>query len=177
MAKVYLIEGPVGAGKSTFAAQLSREISAPHLNLDAWMSRLYRPDRPGTGLMEWYAERKNRCIEQILDVAQKLLDANCDVILELGLIQRESRRIVFGCIEEFGCDIKVYALEAAREVRRERVQRRNLEQGSTFAMEVSDEIFEIASDMWEELEESELGKHDIEFVSTVAASEFIKRKC
>ena len=31
MAKVMLIEGPVGAGKSTYAKALGRRINAPHL--------------------------------------------------------------------------------------------------------------------------------------------------
>ena len=34
MARIHLIEGPVGAGKSTFAAQLSGTYAAPHLALD-----------------------------------------------------------------------------------------------------------------------------------------------
>lgn len=38
MAKILLIEGPVGAGKSTFAAKLSKELAAPSLRLDAWCS-------------------------------------------------------------------------------------------------------------------------------------------
>ena len=67
MPTIHLIEGPVGAGKSTFAAKLMHEHSAPRLNLDEWMVVLFRPDRPeGDDIMAWYAERKQRCIEQIM---------------------------------------------------------------------------------------------------------------
>ncbi|MEJ2681019.1 MAG: AAA family ATPase, partial [Gammaproteobacteria bacterium] len=85
MSKIYLVEGPVGSGKSTFAEQQALEINAPHINLDSWMVNLFRPDRPTSGTMEWYIERKERCIEQIWLVAKSILDANFDVILELGL--------------------------------------------------------------------------------------------
>src|SRR5688500_9099140 len=50
MARVHLIIGPVGSGKSTFALQLARERGALRLNLDEWMALLFRPDRPETGL-------------------------------------------------------------------------------------------------------------------------------
>jgi tRNA A37 N6-isopentenylltransferase MiaA len=34
MATIHLVEGPVGAGKSTHAAHLSLSLAAPVLNLD-----------------------------------------------------------------------------------------------------------------------------------------------
>ena len=51
MARIHLIEGPVGAGKSTFAAQLSGTYAAPHLALDDWMATLFVPDRPDGDIM------------------------------------------------------------------------------------------------------------------------------
>ena len=54
MAKIHLIVGPVGAGKSTFALRLSQERKALFFNLDEWMIALFRPDRPEAGVMEWY---------------------------------------------------------------------------------------------------------------------------
>lgn len=65
MAVIHLIVGPVGAGKSTFGLALSRERAALRLTLDEWMAELFRPDRPETGLVAWYVERADRCIEQI----------------------------------------------------------------------------------------------------------------
>ncbi len=68
MARIHLIEGPVGAGKSTFAATLSERHAAPHLCLDGWMATLFGPDRPSAGVLDWYMERKDRCLEQICEV-------------------------------------------------------------------------------------------------------------
>lgn len=164
MSKVYLVEGPVGAGKSTYSAKLSEKIKAPHYNLDAWMARLFSPDRPSTGTLPWYIERKERCVEQIWDTAKRNLDANCDVILELGLVQQDSRQAMYRRIEDSGHTVVVHVLDVPREVRRERVQFRNVEQGDTFSMVVPDEIFEMASDMWEEPQDVECDDYEVVFL-------------
>lgn len=170
MAKVILVEGPVGSGKSTFSENLSQKIDAPHINLDSWMARLFRPDRPAAAVIDWYVERKERCIEQIWDVALRILNSKCDVILELGLIQSERRREMYTRIKESGHEVRVYVLDGPREERKERVRKRNLNKGSTFSMEVSDEIFEIASDMWEEPNDIECGEQEVIFVPISTAN-------
>lgn len=129
------------------------------------MVNLFRPDRPSSGVIEWYVERKERCIEQIWDVAKRILDANCDVILELGLVQRSSRQSMYARASESGHELLVYVLDTPRDVRRERVRQRNLEKGATFLMEVPDEVFEMASNMWEEPDDVECGEQTIEFVA------------
>ena len=170
MSKIYLVEGPVGSGKSTYSEQLSLQTSAPNISLDTWMVNLFRPDRPSSGVTEWYVERKERCIEQIWDVARKILDASCDVILELGLIHASSRRAMYARVSETGHELVVYVLDAPKEVRRERVRQRNLEKGATFSMEVPDDVFEMASNMWENPDEVECREQNIVFVATSPAS-------
>ena len=166
MAFIHLVEGPVGAGKSTFSSQLSKDYRAPHLILDDWMATLFRPDRPLTGTLEWYVERKNRCIEQIWKLACGIIEAGSDVVLELGLIQRVDRQRIYDRVDAAGYELKIYVLDASREARRERVRKRNKVKGDTYSMEVPDHIFEIASDMWEPIDESESGGHEVKFIST-----------
>ena len=166
MARIHLIEGPVGAGKSTYAGQLGVRHAAPRLILDDWMATLFRPDRPDTGVMEWYAQRKDRCIDQIWKVTCDLIDAGSDVVLELGLIQRSLRQRLYDRVEDVGYDLTVYVLEASREVRRERVRDRNRHRGTTYSMDVPDPFFEMASDMWEPVDETESAARDIRFVSS-----------
>jgi len=146
---IHLVEGPVGAGKSTFAFGLCQRHAAPHLNLDDWMVTLFRPDRPATDVVPWYQERKDRCIEQIWKVACEIVESGSDVVLELGLIQRAARQAFYERVDVAGYDLDVYVLDVPRDVRRERVRLRNRTQGATFAMEVPDEIFEFASNLWE----------------------------
>ena len=155
MASIHLIEGPVGAGKSTFAARLGAELGAPHLNLDEWFSILFSPDRPESGVMAWYAERKWRCVEQIWRVARALGEGGQDAILELGLLTREERQAFYARVAAAGLGLKVYVLDAPRALRRERVRRRNAERGPTYRMVVPDAIFELASDRWEPPDEAE----------------------
>ena len=50
-----------------------------------------------------------------------------------------------------------------RKERLRRVQARNVERGETFAMEVSDEVFAMASDMWEPVDGVEIAGRNIVF--------------
>ena len=166
MAKIHLIEGPVGSGKSTFSLKMKEEIDAIHFSLDDWMASLFKPDRPNTGVMEWYSNRKQRCIDHIWKVAQQAHNSNTNVILELGLINKQAREEFLEAIHSERHNMIIHVLEADRDVRRERVKHRNMEKGETYSMNVPDEIFEIASNMWEPITENEFVGMDIRYVST-----------
>jgi len=153
---IHLLEGPVGAGKSTLAGKLSVELQAPHLNLDEWMVTLFREDRPDSDFLGWYAERKERCIEQIWLVANEILFTNNNVILELGLVQRAAREAFYQRVAGTDHNLLVYWLDVAEATRRQRVKQRNSEQGATFKMEVSDEVFAMANAAWEAPDDEEL---------------------
>lgn len=165
MPVIHLVEGPVGAGKSTFAARLGAGSATPRLNLDEWMVVLFRPDRPAEGFMPWYAERKARCIEQIWRVATDLLDTGSDVILELGLVQFNERADFYSRVDALGVPLKVYVLDVPKAVRAARVKQRNAEQGSTYQMEVTDEIFEIANSAWQMPDDAEIDARQIEVIT------------
>ena len=166
MPVIHLVEGPVGSGKSTYAAKLGDEHAAPRLILDEWMATLFRADRPETDVMAWYMERKRRCIEQIWNVASDLIEAGCNVVLELGLIQRHDRADFYSRADAVGYPLKIHVLDAPRDVRHQRVRERNAVQGSTFSMVVPDEIFELASDLWQVPDEQECAQRNICFIST-----------
>ena len=166
MARIHLVLGPVGAGKSTYAKRLAAEHRAIRLTLDEWMTELFRPDRPEVGVMDWYVERTGRCIEQIWKIAHGATEAGVDVVLEIGLIQRRDREAFYWRIDTSGRELTLHVLDAPREVRRARVEQRNEARGETFSMPVPPHIFELASDMWEPLSEAECTGRDVRFVST-----------
>ncbi|MFA6444643.1 MAG: AAA family ATPase [Sterolibacterium sp.] len=166
MAQIYLIEGPVGAGKSTFAASLATRVGGVHIALDEWFARLFSADRPSTEVMPWYIERKARLLEHIWNHAQALLARGITPVLELGLVQRRNREDLYERARDVRAELAVYLLTASREVRRERVMRRNVERGPTFSMVVPAAFFEMASDFWEEPDELEIADNRIERIST-----------
>lgn len=164
MSKVHLVEGPVGAGKTTFSLRLARETGGIHIALDEWFARLFSPDRPASDVVAWYLERKDRLLALIWDHAQKILSSDRDVILELGLIQRQPRSEFCQRVRDGGFDLTAYVLDAPRDVRRERVRQRNTAKGATFFMVVPDHVFETASNLWEAPDEIETSNTRFEFV-------------
>ncbi|MGE0623856.1 MAG: AAA family ATPase [Pseudomonadales bacterium] len=166
MAMLYLIEGPVGAGKSTHAGRLALAERAVHLNLDEWMVNLFSPDRPSDGFMAWYGERKDRCIEQIWRLTERLMEADVTTVLELGLVQRAAREHFYGRVDAAGFPLSVHVLEAGLETRRQRVRSRNESGNGTFRMVVSDEVFELANGAWEPPDDAECEARGIEWVRT-----------
>jgi predicted kinase len=91
MAVAHLVEGPVGAGKSTYATALASRTGGVHIALDEWFARLFSPDRPAGDFVPWYVERKERLLGLVWQHGQRILASGKDVILELGLIQRGPR--------------------------------------------------------------------------------------
>jgi predicted kinase len=164
--RIHVIVGPVGAGKSTFGLGLAAGGGAVRLTLDEWMTALFRPDRPDAGVIEWYVERAARCVERIWVVARDIAAVGADVVLEIGLLRRRDREQLYARSAAAGLALTIHALDAPRDVRRERVERRNREQGPTFSMLVPLEFFERASDLWEPLEPEECEGRDVRFLTT-----------
>jgi predicted kinase len=166
MPAIHLVEGPVGAGKSTFCLSLCERVGGIHIALDEWFAKLYSPDRPGSDVVSWYVQRKERLLQHIWGHTQMLLSAGTTPILELGLIQRVSREAFYVRARQTGADLKVYLMEATRETRRARVAQRNVERDRTFSMVVPEAVFEMASDMWEGPDEAEIAENRIEVIFT-----------
>ena len=160
--RIHLVIGPVGAGKSTFVRQLVQLHRAVPLNLDDWMATLFSADRPDAAdAMAWYVPRTQRCLTQIWKTAEAVLNAGGDVVLEVGLIQQHQRDAFYARMGPWADAMVVCVLDAPREVRRERVLRRNAEQGATFSMVVPPHIFELASDLWQPPDEVECANRSV----------------
>jgi predicted kinase len=169
MPKVHLVEGPVGAGKSTYASGLVHRTNGIHVALDEWFAALFSPDRPAGDVVAWYMQRKERLVALIWSHSRRVLASGTDVILELGVIQRQSRLAFGRQVQEEGFELAVHVLDAPLEVRRERVRRRNAEKGPTFAIIVPDHVFEMASTLWEAPDDAEGSEYEITCVSTAHA--------
>lgn len=166
MAILHMIEGPVGAGKTTFANDLGRDLQSPPLILDAWFVTLFLADKPDQGLWDWYAVRKTRCVDQITEVAKGLIANGHDAIVELGLIRRNARLDYYAQLEAMQLRYVVHFLDAPQPERLARVRQRNTEKGVTYAMTVSDDVFATASKMWESPDTAECIGRDIRTAQT-----------
>ncbi len=146
---LHLVIGPVGAGKSTFARRRAAHAGAVFLDLDAWMVRLYGPEpRPKENELAWYFERRRRCRGLLWDTSLDILTCGTDVFLELGLVAAVERDRYYAKAREDELDFIVYLIDAPRDVRRTRVERRNQSAGEHTQV-VPMEYFERASDAWE----------------------------
>ena len=101
-----------------------------------------------------------------MNIAHEILNSGSDVVLELGLIQQSLREQIYDLVEKIDFPMKIYVVDAPKEVRRQRVLNRNIEKGETYSMEVSEEIFEFANSMWESIDESECRDFEVEYIST-----------
>jgi predicted kinase len=121
MATAHLVHGYLGAGKTTFARRLERELSAVRFTHDEWMRRLYGDDPPADRFAD-YAERVSCLIEEAW---RRCLAAGVDVILDSGFWSRQERDRVRTIVTALGADVRLYRLSCPDDVAWARVEARN----------------------------------------------------
>lgn len=152
---LHLLIGPVGAGKTTYGQRHAARHASVFLDLDVWMVRLFGADpRPPDNVIAWYLERRERCRGLLWEVTLDVLRSGADVVLELGLVTAADREAFYAKASAEELRLRVYLVDASRDVRRERVLQRNQRPGP-FTQIVPLEFFERASDLWQPPSESE----------------------
>ena len=155
-ATLHVIFGPSGAGKTTYAQQLSRREPAVHFAIDDWMARLFAADMPEPIAFEWMMERVERCESQIWSVAAATMAAGTSVVLDLGLMRRSDRVRVAEIAQACDLPIQFHFVTASAAIRRARVLARNEVRGETFAIEVSPDMFDFIEGVYEAPDAEEL---------------------
>lgn len=156
MAKIHLICGPVGAGKTTFATQFAREHGAVLFSIDEWMTTLFTPDLPGDIEYGWAMERIGRMESLIWSHIRQLMPLDIDAVLDLGLLQRTHREKFYALAARHAFDICLHFVGADRELRWQRVQARNEEKGGTYTMDVDRAMFDFCENLFEKPSPEEL---------------------
>jgi len=148
-AETLLVVGGTGAGKTTYARKLADELGALRFSIDEWMMPLFGPDQPTPIRFDWMMERVNRCEAMIFSLVHKAAARGVPAVLDLGFTKYEHREKFRSLCADAGLSVAVHFVDVSREVRWQRVQGRNAEQGETYAMQVDRSMFDFMESMWE----------------------------
>ncbi|MHA1546060.1 MAG: AAA family ATPase [Alphaproteobacteria bacterium] len=141
MARVTLIAGPTGAGKTTHARHICEQTGALRFSIDEWMAALFGADTPEPPTFDWAIARVERCEAQIWAVCVQALGAGVDVALDLGFTTRAQRERFRQLAVAQGAQSVLHYVTAQKSLRHSRVQRRNADHSETFAFAVTDAMF------------------------------------
>ena len=156
MARLILVCGPTGAGKTTYSLSLSKEIGAVRFSIDPWMQTLFSKDMTSLDY-SWMIERVNRCYEQIWQVSEQILSLNGNVILDLGFTTKEQRVLFSERAKVLNIDSEVHYLDAPKDIRKKRIEKRNIDKDpSVYSFEVNNMMFNFMEPRFEAPDQREL---------------------
>jgi predicted kinase len=149
MPTAHLIHGYLGAGKTTFARQLERDIPAIHFSHDEWMVRLYGDDPPVENFADFYW----RIHGQVEEIWLRCLELGLDVVLDFGFGARQERDATRAKIITLGAEARLYRLTCPEDEAWWRIEKRNANlQGSLLIVR---NTFEVLKERFEPLDPDE----------------------
>ncbi len=120
-ATLYIIQGFLGAGKTTFSQKLAADTEAYHLNPDEWCMRLFTKEE--------YETNWEKCFSATLDIlwqkTKEYLNQGADVIFDMGFWDRASRDYARQIAQNCSAVYKHYYLYVPDEIAKERISRRS----------------------------------------------------
>lgn len=148
-ALVHLIVGGTGAGKTTYSIALAEHLSAQRYSIDEWIRMLFKPDEPEVPSYEWYMARIGRAEELIARLLQRCVRISQHVVLDLGFADANHRQRFINLAETAGTKALVHHVDIDAETRWQRVQQRNAEQGDTYELDVTRDMFDFMERKYE----------------------------
>lgn len=106
MAKVVIICGNICSGKSTYSKRLEREISAVVLSSDELMLTLFHEQ-----LGDKHEEIVGKCNKYLYGLAQKIIQANTNVILDGVSWSRKGRRDTVDFFKSSNIDVEMHYIK------------------------------------------------------------------
>lgn len=114
---LYIIQGFIGAGKSTFSRKLANEKRAVHLNPDEWVGKLYSKEEY---MADW-----NKCFSDAVDklwtTAKELLRGGKNVIFDMGFWLKKDRDLARQVAKECQSECVHYYLNVPDEILKQRI--------------------------------------------------------
>ena len=149
MATIHLIHGFIGFGKTTVAKKLAAELPAVRLTNDEFMEQLYGRNPPAEMFDDYY----NRIDGLIWNLAEKIIKAGVDVIIDSGFWSKEFRRANFARAKSITDNVVFHKIECDMETAKQRVLART--NSDNKELEINENTFEIRRKDFEPISESE----------------------
>jgi predicted kinase len=149
MAKLYMIHGFLGAGKTTFAKQLEQAIPGIRFTHDEWMQRLYGVDPHAQDFPIYY----ERVSQLIFSLWPRCLQLKLNVILDLNFWTRKQRDETRNIAAQLGVEVCLYELKCSPETAWARIEKRN--QQLEHNLYISKNTFDLLQSQFEPLAEDE----------------------
>jgi predicted kinase len=148
---IYLICGSTGAGKTTYAIQLSDKVGAVRFSIDEWMAALFWMDTPKPLDPSWAMERVNRCYIHIWTTALQVARRGLSCVLDLGFGQRRERIKFADLARGAGFSVELHFLDVPAAERWRRIEERNTAKAETYQLpfDVTREMFDFVESIWE----------------------------
>ena len=148
---IHLICGATGAGKTTYALKLERELGAVRFSIDEWMHALFWPDSPQPVQFAWAIERVERCNGRILATALAVAARGVPCLLDLGFTTRATRARFADAARAAGLAPQLHWIDVPAGQRWARVEARNAGAGETrqLAFAITRPMFDGIEAMWE----------------------------
>ena len=155
-ATLHLVAGSTGAGKTTHALALVRQLGAMHFSIDDWMVKLFGPDAPQPPQWPWIAERVARCERHIEAMALALGRLGVSSVLDTGLLRADKRRALADAARTAGLGVKLHFVDVPADERWRRVTARNEQQGETYRVTVTRPMFDFIETIWQAPDATEM---------------------
>lgn len=130
--QMHFVCGGTGAGKTTYALQLSERLGAVRFSIDEWMAALFWMDAPQPLNAAWSMERVERCSAQIWRTAVKVASRGVACVLDLGFASAEQRTRFAQLAREANLSVQLHFLDVSVAERWRRVEERNAGKGDTY---------------------------------------------
>lgn len=153
---IHLIVGNTGSGKTTYSNELKSKTNGIIFSIDKWNNTLFLADKKPTDGLEWFLERIERAEKMIMDLVKQLENSKTDSILDLGLSKFEHREKFRKFADLNDYQLKMHFLDISKDIRLNRVMKRNSEKGKTFEFVVSKENFDFMENWFEKPTDEEM---------------------
>ena len=120
MAKIFLMCGFLGAGKTTVSKQLAKQYNAEYMNVDRHVTQMFARDEYERDWEKCFAAAEDALWQKIQLCAQ----SDTNVVFDVGFWTRESRDTACARARQIGMTPIVYYVYAPDKILKERIAQR-----------------------------------------------------